>query len=222
MSKDQYGKLIPKGHGQLDTRGTFGLLNQDAHGRLNVEGARQGYDITSIDISDRINFDQKTVYIQGQTLNGDEDYTIGALGLQLQVDAPIIQAIKAIDDKEVLSKPISGQTVNISIRLSNEGTRPAKRVIVNNLLQQGLAFVPGSFKIDGRSMPDRYAKQTPIGEMEIDDVVLLEYQAIVEASLLESKPEIKSSKIDYLFSPRGKEAVLSLTASTNPVTFTEK
>lgn len=220
MGKDGNGKLIQRGHGLLDTRGTFGFLNQDAFNHQNNEGARQGYDITSIDISERVDYGQTTAYIQGQTLEGDEDYTIGALGLQVQVEAPILTAVKLVEDRENIPTPPLGQILTFTIRIENAGTCDAKKVLVNSLLQPGLNFVSGSFKINGSKMPDRYIQLVPVGDLAIDEIVLIEFQAIVDSQLLEGKPKIKSTKIDYLYQP-SKGKATALTAATNPVAFVD-
>lgn len=217
MNADQNGKLVHYKHAQLDTRGTFGSLNQDALNKKNVEGGRQGYDITSIDISDKLEYNQKTVYLQGQTLEGDEDYTIGALALQLQVDAPIIRIEKLIDYSDSPPIPQLGQVLNFQLAIENTGTKTANKVIGFNLLQRGLNFVPGSFKINGASMPDRYVQLLPIGDLQIDEVINIEYQATVDSKFLEGKPKFKSTKVDYCYHIDDETLSKTLTTSSGGV-----
>lgn len=220
MSKDRNGKLVPIGHAQLDTRGTFGLQNQDANNNQNVDGARQGYDITSIDISDKLDYKQTSAYFQGQTLTADEDYTIGSLGLQIQVEAPIIHAKKLVEECEAVPTPTAGQLLTFKIKIENTGTLDAKTVVAKSLLQPGLNFIPGSFKINGSVMPDRYILMTPIGDLLVNDALTIEYQATVDSVFLARKPKIKSTKIDYFYHrPSTQSSSKTLTAATNPITF---
>ena len=212
--------MIQNGRAQLDTRGTFGLNNQDAHNRQNVEGAGKGMTSPASMYPRRMGYDQTAFTSKGRHLKGDEDITIGALGLQVQVEAPILYATKFADDLESLPSPIAGQKITLTLRIENNGTVDAKKVLINTLLQPGLNFVPGSFKINGAAMPDRYVQLVPVGDLAVDETVIIEYQAIVESLLLQGKPKLKSTKIDYLYQPNHPGNPIALTASTNPIVFT--
>ncbi len=62
-------------------------------------------------------------------------------------------------------------------------------------------------------MPDRYIQLVPVGDLAIDEIVLIEFQAIVDNQLLEGKPKIKSTKIDYLYQPASKGKAIASTVS---------
>lgn len=218
FSVDSNGKWVPSGSAQLDTRGTFGLQNQDAINRQNNVGARQGYDITSIDVSDKIDYEQTTVYIQGQTLEEDEDYTIGALGLQVQVDAPVITGTCRIDGQSELVWPAAdNQSLSFTLTIENCGTHNAEKVVLKNLLQKGLNFISGSIKINGESMPDRYVDLVPLGSLNVNQSAIIEYQAVADKAVLESRTNLKGAKISYQYAPFDQEQPLTLTAQTTAI-----
>lgn len=217
LHTDKNDKLVPFGSGQLDTRGTFGFQNHNIHNRQNILGGRQGYDITSIDLSEKIHHNQTVAYVQGQTLMGDEDYTIGALGLQFQVQAPIIKATKLINSKESIYPPAPNDPLSVKIILENSGTTDAKQLLIKKLIQNGLNYVPSSFKINGSPMPDRYIELVPVGDLAVNQSITIEYQVTMDSSLSAKTSGIKGTLIDYQFLPWAHDTLLGLTASTNTV-----
>jgi large repetitive protein len=97
--------------GALDTSGTFGTSNSPPGGAL--AGARQGYDITNVDISTTLLNNQTTAAAQGTT-TGD-NYMINALGLQINVGAPsFLLTTKAVDK----ATAVVGDTLTYSISIS--------------------------------------------------------------------------------------------------------
>lgn len=213
--EDGYGRLIAEGSAKLDTRGSFGDRNHDSHKRKNVAGGRQGYDITSIDVSERIDYDQTALYIQGQTFEGDEDYTISALGLQVQVDAPILLAKRWIDtENDLILDVTDNQKVLFSLTIENCGTREAKTVLVKNLAQKGVKYIPGTFKVNGLQMPDRYIELLPLGDLEINQSVSVEYEAMIDKQALAGRSKLKPSKISYQFKLQD-ETPINVTSQTN-------
>ena len=71
--------------GLLNTGGTFGSRNNSFSGTL-FAGGRQGWDITNVDASAQLTRGQTVAFAQG-TSSGD-NYSINALGLQIDVGAP--------------------------------------------------------------------------------------------------------------------------------------
>ena len=110
-------------NGLLDTSGTIGDRN---HGLgTPVSGARQGWDITSVDVSSMMSNGQTAAYARGTT-NLDQ-YVINSLAIQTDVGAPLFR----INTKTV-DKPATyvGDTLTYSIELDNtQGTADATNVV---------------------------------------------------------------------------------------------
>lgn len=204
------GKLIPSGSSVLDTRGTFGTLNSLASG-ISIFGARQGYDITSVDLTSQISNAQEQLYIQATT--DSDNYTITALGMSLEICSPIIKAQKNITP----TGPISlNDKLQYTINLTNVGF-DATALVFKEILPEGLTFVPSSFTVNGNLVkpdPD-LAKGTSIGDLAAgaNTVITFEVQVASVKSLLD---HINPSIIEYNFLPEG-QALLSLVSQTNQV-----
>ncbi len=129
--------------GNLNATGTFGNRNH-APGSA-VTGARQGYDITNVDVSALLANNQTSAAARGTT-TGDQ-YMINALALQINVGAPIFPStVKVVD------KPITrvGDVLTYTITLDNTtGTADANNLVFTDNLPPGLSFVAGSLTIDG-------------------------------------------------------------------------
>jgi uncharacterized repeat protein (TIGR01451 family) len=129
--------------GALDTSGTFGTSNSPPGGAL--AGARQGYDITNVDISTTLLNNQTTAAAQGTT-TGD-NYMINALGLQINVGAPsFLLTTKAVDK----ATAVVGDTLTYTIRMDNTGgTADASGVVFTDAPPNGTTFLAGSLTVDG-------------------------------------------------------------------------
>jgi large repetitive protein len=79
-----FSSQITRDDGSLETAGTFGDRNHTPGSAL--IGARQGWDITNVDVANRLRNNQTSALTRGIT-DGDS-YQILALGLQVDVDAP--------------------------------------------------------------------------------------------------------------------------------------
>ncbi len=211
------GKLVALGSSQLDTRGSYGTTNQDAVAGTNVSGGRQGIDITSIDITSSINFNDTSAYAQGTT-TGD-DYTISSVGIQIQVGAPILIASKLVDGVLDVDRNI-GDTVTFSISLENSGTADAYSVIFKDPLESGLSFVPGTFTINGIPQPNpNFTTGVSLGTIAVGDSVTLAFQALITGYPPTGIIFYNSSYIDYNFQPCLGNLV-PLEAGTNQVSIT--
>ncbi|HEY0074289.1 MAG TPA: SdrD B-like domain-containing protein [Abditibacteriaceae bacterium] len=135
--------------GALDTSGTFGNRNHIASSGTGVSGARQGWDITNVDVSAFVTNNQNSAVVQGTT-TGDR-YVITAVGTQIDVGAPVIPTtIKTVD------KPVTfvGDVLTYTINVTNEtGTAEALNVILTDVAPTGTSFVAGSLSIDGVTQP---------------------------------------------------------------------
>lgn len=138
-----FASQINKDDGTLDTAGTFGSLNHTPG--TNGSGRRQGWDITNIDVSSRMQSNQSTAYARGST-TGDR-YTITSIGLQVNVGSPVFPSAALTVDK---TQTYIGDTLTYTATLDNRtGTADALNVVYTDGLPLGTSFVTGSFTIDG-------------------------------------------------------------------------
>lgn len=141
--------------GHLITTGTFGPYNStpwaDSLKPLLTLSGRQGYDITNVDCSPLLSHGQTIAYTLGTT-SGD-DYMINALGIQIGVDAPVIDITKLVDNEYSTVANI-GEIVTFSFSIDNTGTEDAYSLIFTDILESGLMFVPGSVLVNGFAAPN--------------------------------------------------------------------
>ncbi len=138
-----FASQINQDNGTLDTAGTFGTLNHTPGS--NSSGRRQGWDITNVDVSGRMQANQNTAYAQGTT-SGDR-YTIAAIGLQINVGSPVFPTAVMTVDK---TQTYIGDILTYSATLNNTaGTADAINVIFTSVPPTGTVFVPNSFRVGG-------------------------------------------------------------------------
>lgn len=209
------GKLVASGSSQLDTRGTFGLSNSNAATGNGVSGARQGYDITSVDMGSKITNGQTELYAQGTT--NQDVYTVNGLGIQIQVLSPLIQAVKQAD---VPTVSMVGDIITYTITLTNIGESTASSLIFKDILPTGLSLVPGSFTVNMMTVmsPD-LVMGVPLGDLAVNDTITVVFQAQVDQIDPPSSYD-NASTIDYSFVPFGGMDPINLQTQTNTVTVT--
>ncbi|MBP7074013.1 MAG: isopeptide-forming domain-containing fimbrial protein [Rhabdochlamydiaceae bacterium] len=163
----------------ITTSGTFCNVNQNPALR-NVPGARQGYDITNVDGSAQLVANQTTAFTLATT-SGD-DYLINALGVQIQVLAPVIVPMKKVNGQNSVNANV-GDTVTFTITIDNTaGLGNGENVVFIDVLETGLIYVPGTFKIDNVLQPDpNLTTGVPLGNINAGVVVTLEYQVLVSS-----------------------------------------
>jgi uncharacterized repeat protein (TIGR01451 family) len=144
-----FGGQINGDLGSLDLTGTFGTLNHNLPGSTSISGSRQGYDITNVDASGSLVNSQTSAFAQGTT-SGDQ-YTINALGIQIDVGAPKFPLTVKSADRTVT---YVGDTVTYTISLDNTtGTANATNVMFFDTPPPGMSFVPGSVTLNGTPLP---------------------------------------------------------------------
>ncbi|KIC76347.1 hypothetical protein DB42_DW00110 [Neochlamydia sp. EPS4] len=193
-----HNKYVAVGSSQLDERGSYGNLNADPFNNLNKSGGRQGYDITSIDVSHAITYNQKKAYALGTTTS--DDYTVNALGLQIQVGAPIINSKKTVNAVQSISSSL-GEKVTFSIRLENTGTSDALSVNFKDVLPTGLNYVAGSLKLNSLPIsPDPDLTQGFfIGDMLVGQLNTIEFEAHIASYPSNGNIYYNKSLVDYQF-----------------------
>jgi uncharacterized repeat protein (TIGR01451 family) len=133
-------------NGSVNTIGSFGTSN---HTTTSTVGARQGYDITNIDVSNALINNQTSAVAQGTT-TGDQ-YTINALAIQIDVGAPKFPTTVKAADRTIT---YVGDIVTYTITLDNAaGTANATNVFFTDTPPAGMSFVPGSMTFNGSTLP---------------------------------------------------------------------
>lgn len=136
---------INNDQGLLDTRGTFGTLNSPPGGA--TIGARQGWDITNVNVSSSLTNSQTTAVIQA-TSQGDA-YLVNSLGLQVDVNAPFFVFTKSSD----VPSALIGDNIQYTLIVSNTGTAAANLVLLRDYFDSSGNFVPNSLYVNGVNQP---------------------------------------------------------------------
>lgn len=160
--------------GTLDTSGSFGTSNNPPGG--NTSGARQGYDITNVDVSPRLSNSQTTAFAQGTT-TGD-NYAINALAMQINVTSPVFPvSVKNVNK----TSTFVGDTLRYSINLDNTaGNGAANNVTFFDAIPPGMTLVPNSVTVNGTMQPGADpASGIPISNIPVGAVVTVVFDVTV-------------------------------------------
>ncbi len=201
------------GSGQLDTRGSFGSYNANPFTGQIFPGSRQGYDITSVDISNKLVYGETTAYAQGTT-TGD-DYMINALGLQIQVGAPTIVITKQVNGGDVSSNLI-GDTVTFSFTVTNVGTENAESAVFVDALENNLNYVPSSLLINGVPVAGNPTMGISLGNINVGATLTVQFQVLISGLPENGNIFFNNASTDYQFQPCGR-SVQSFTSISNDV-----
>ena len=127
-----FASQINQDDGTLDTSGSFGFSNSvpPAAG----VGARQGWDITSVDVSSNLVHGSSTAYAQNTTA-GDV-YSLNALALQ--IDAVLTDIGVTVTGA---TNQLIGQQITYTITITNSGPGDAGAIVLTNILQAGAKLV---------------------------------------------------------------------------------
>lgn len=204
-------QTMSSGSGTLDTRGSFGNFNGNAQTGKELSGGRQGYDITSVDGSDFIEYGQTFAYAQGST-NGDK-YLINALGIQIQVGAPIITMDERVNNALITTANI-GAELPIVCTLVNKGTNDAIETLFRSRIPNGLEYVVGSVYVNGVSRPAfNPVVGFTIDTLEVEQTITISYRVKVINYPAEGSVFPTSSFLDYQFETCQSEKVSSVSES---------
>ena len=145
-----FSAQITDDNGALDTTGTFGTRNHTPGTPL--AGARQGWDITNVDVSPELGNGQTSAFAQGAFTKGGDNYRIAALGLQVDVGAPAFPGSGAVSAAPNPARV--GDDVTYTVVLDNStGTADAASVVFFDTLPTGTSFVANSFTLNGVAQP---------------------------------------------------------------------
>ncbi|EOP71212.1 DUF7507 domain-containing protein [Bacillus cereus] len=190
-----FGSQINNAAGNLDTTGTFGTRNQSASTSTNISAGRQGWDITSIDISPYLTNSQVSAAIR-LTTNGDA-YMLNTVGLQININSPNIQATKSVNK----SVAAIGGVLTYTVTVPNTGLLPANNVTFIDILPNGTSFIPGSVTID--NVPQTNANPIAgisLGTINNNASRTITFQATV-VSLPSQNPISNTATITFQYTP---------------------
>jgi len=209
------GKLFPALSGLLDTRGSYGLYNFPVSGVFPYNFGRQGVDITSVDVTSTISYNQTQAFAQGTTTS--DDYTIIGLGMLIEVGAPILETIKKVNSEDSVILNV-GDIATFTGSVNNMGTSDAVNCVLKDILQAGLSFVSGSFKVNNVAQPDPdLVNGYPFGNLAINDEITFEFQVSIDAYPSPGNTYVNDFLIDYDFVPCLQTAPIALESMSNEV-----
>ena len=162
-------------NGLLDTTGTFGTRNANANTGTNTIACRQGYDITAVDLTGKIQPEQSTAFIRF-TSSGDL-YVPNCLAIEIDNGAnPSLTVIKSVDK----SVAIQGDILTYTSVVTNDGSLPLTDTLFTDDIPVGTQFVANSVFIDGVNNPS-YNPQTgfSIGNLIPNQSVIVTFQVQV-------------------------------------------
>ncbi|WP_434166568.1 DUF7507 domain-containing protein [Bacillus thuringiensis] len=190
-----FGSQVNNAAGNLDTTGTFGTRNQSASTSTNISAGRQGWDITSIDISSYLTNSQVSAAIR-LTTNGDA-YMLNTVGLQININSPNIQATKSVNK----SVAAIGDILTYTVTIPNTGLLPANNAIFIDSLPNGTSFIPGTVTVD--NVPQTNANPTAgisLGTINNSASRTVTFQATV-VSLPSQNPISNTANITFQYTP---------------------
>jgi uncharacterized repeat protein (TIGR01451 family) len=172
LENNFFGAQINKYDGTLDNRGTFGDKNHPL-GR-SIGGNRQGFDITTVDVSKKMSNNQTEAFIKGTSKR--DVYVINSLGFQIDVNAPLPKVTIKRDKPTVRV----GDTITYTIDITNEGPIDAKNSILKSLIPEGTSLVPDTFKINGQNSAQNPVNPIPLNDIKPQDRLQLIYTVKVD------------------------------------------
>jgi uncharacterized repeat protein (TIGR01451 family) len=212
LENNFFGSQINNMSGTLDTRGTFGNRNHTLG--VSEGGRRHGFDITAIDVSNKMRNGQTEAFIKG-TSTGDI-YVVNALGVQIDVNAPN-PVIEIVRDKEFVRV---GESIKYDITITNDGIIDGKKAKLSSFIPEGTIIVPGSFTSGGQPVTEG----NPANGYDIPDVKPGETQTFSFVVRVNSIPPSgvfeNEATVDYSYIPvAGGDEVFEEAFSSKVITF---
>lgn len=188
--------------GALDTTGTLGSRNHNAAAGTAVAGGRQGWDITSVDASAQMQFNQTSAFAQGTT-NGDA-FTISSLGLAIDLAAPRfnVTSAKAVDK----AVTYVGDVLTYTVSIQNTGDAASDTTTFFDTPPAGTSFVSGSVFVNGVARPTASPLTgVSVGSVAAGATTTVRFQARVNTLPASPAPAtyINTARWDYDYVPCG-------------------
>lgn len=178
--------------GALVTSGTFGSRNADAAAGANTPACRQGWDITAVDVSDKLAAGQSEALIRF-TSDGDL-YVPNALGLQIDSKGADIRITKTADR----AFAETGEEITYTVTLENGGDTDALNVTLSDGLPDGVIPVDGSVTVDGA--PYEGGLPIVIPTISAGQTAAVSFKAVADR-LPSANPAVNVAEASYKFYP---------------------
>ena len=192
--------------GDLNQTGTFGTHNQGQVG--SPSPWRNTIDITNVSLSSGLINNQSAGVVRFSTTS--DNFIVNAFGVQIDSVSPIFHPTKTAD------KTIAdvGDTITYTATFENEGTVQAENVLFKDSIPNNTTFVPGSITIDGAPNASANIDNVSIGNVAINQTVVVTYEVTVEDIPVDNK--IKNSyEIEYSYVPVSGVTVNDSAVSNN-------
>lgn len=187
-----FASQINNENGVLDTSGTFGTRNANAFAGTNTSACRQGWDITAVDVSDKLAASQSSAAIRF-TSDGDL-YVPNTLALQIDSKGANIEITKSADR----TYADVGEEITYTLVLENTGAVDALNVTISDLLPPETTLVSGSVTVDGT--PYAGALPVVISSISAGQSVTVAFKAVAN-SIPAVNPVFNIARADYEFFP---------------------
>lgn len=188
--------------GALDASGTLGSRNHNAAAGTAIAGGRQGWDITSVDASAQMQFNQTSAFAQGAT-NGDA-FTISSLGLAIDLAAPRFN----VTSSKTVDKSVTyvGDVLTYTVSIQNTGDAASDTTTFFDTPPAGTSFVSGSVFVNGIAQPTANPLNgVPVGSVAAGATTTVRFQARVNT--LPASPAaatyVNTARWDYDYIPCG-------------------
>ncbi|MDE6211721.1 MAG: DUF11 domain-containing protein [Clostridia bacterium] len=202
-----FASQINDENGMLDTSGTFGTRNANAATGTNTSACRQGWDITAVDVSDKLAASQTSAVIRFTT-DGDL-YVPNALALQIDSKGANLTVTKSADK----TYADVGEEITYTLEIKNIGSVDAVNSTVNDMLPPETALVANSVTVDG--VPYAGALPVVIPTITPNQTVTVSFKVTVN-SLPAVNPIFNIARVDYQFFPFTGYPATSF-SNSNPV-----
>lgn len=187
-----FASQINNENGALDTSGTFGSRNANAFAGTNTSACRQGWDITAVDVSDKLAASQSSAVIRF-TSDGDL-YVPNALALQIDSKGANVAVTKSADK----TFADVGEQITYTLVLENTGTVDALNVTLSDMLPPETTLVAGSVTVDGA--PYAGALPVVIPTISAGQSVTVTFK-VTANSIPAVNPVFNIARADYEFFP---------------------
>ena len=203
--------------GALDTSGTLGSRNHNAAAGTAIAGGRQGWDITSVDASAQMQFNQTSAFAQGTT-NGDA-FTISSLGLAIDLAAPRfnITSAKSVDK----AVTYVGDVLTYSVNIQNTGDAPSDTTTFFDTPPPGTSFVAGSVFVNNVAQPAASPLAgVNVGSVPAGGTTTVRFQVRVNTLPASPAPAtyVNTARWDYDYIPCGGRPRQSGSTFSNSIT----
>ena len=187
-----FASQINDENGTLDQSGLFGTRNADAASGTNSSACRQGWDITAIDLSNKLSTGQTSASIRF-TSSGDL-YVPNALAIVIDSKGANIVATKQANK----TYANVGEEIEYTFNLTNDGTITANNVSIQDVLPVGMDLVPNSIFVGGIQAPDTFP--ISVGDIYASQSVVVTFKAVAN-SLPAVNPVLNIARVNYSFNP---------------------